>query len=100
MPSLNDFINIIKPNPGSEYTRPVFFDYQQYENGQFKRLYIQPGCAETTFVNCLPIVLFDGTFFLNAYHQTILLAIGHDGNNRSYLIAWAIVESENTKSWT
>jgi hypothetical protein len=33
---------------------------------------------------------------LNAYHQTILLAIGRDGNNCSYLIAWAIVVSENT----
>jgi hypothetical protein len=57
-----------------------------------------PGVAEGTFTNCLPLVLLDGTFFLNAYCQVILLAIGRDGENRPYLIAWAIVESENTKS--
>jgi MULE transposase domain len=37
---------------------------------------------------------------LNVYKQTILLAIGRDGNNRGYLMAWAIVESENTDLWT
>jgi hypothetical protein len=58
-----------------------------------------PGVAESTFANALPLILFDGTFFLNAYNQTILLAIGRDGNNESYLIAWAIVESENKNSW-
>jgi hypothetical protein len=42
------------------------------------------------------MVLLDATFFLNVYNQVILLAIGRDGNNRSYLLAWAIVESENT----
>ena len=74
--------------------------YKSTPDGKFQRLYIQPGCAESTFVHCLPLILFDGTYFLNAYRQTILLAIGRDGNNQSYLIAWAIVESENTDSWT
>jgi MULE transposase domain len=69
-------------------------------DGKFYRLFIMPGVAEGTFTNCLPLLLLDGTFFLNAYHQTILLAIGRDGDNRPYLIAWAIVESENTESWT
>jgi hypothetical protein len=91
---------LFKANPASEYTNAVYVDYLNDHNGQFKRLYIQPGCTESTFVNCLPLVLFDGTFFLNAYHQTILLAIGRDGNNCSYLLAWAIVESENSDLWT
>ena len=56
------------------------------------------GVVEGTFTNCLPLVLLDGTFFLNAYHQVILLAIGRDGENQPYLIAWAIVKSKNTKS--
>jgi hypothetical protein len=58
-----------------------------------------PDVAESIFANTLPLILFDGTFFLNAYNQTILLAIGRDGNNESYLIAWTIVESENKNSW-
>jgi transposase-like protein len=89
----------LKANPATEYTNSVYIDYVE-ENRQFKCLYIQPSCTESTFVNCLPLVLFDGTFFLNVYHQTILLAIGQDGNNHSYLLVWAIVESENTSSWT
>jgi hypothetical protein len=55
-----------------------------------------PSVAQGTFANSLPILVFDSTFFLNAYNQTILLAIGRDSNNRLYLIAWAIVELENT----
>jgi hypothetical protein len=69
-------------------------------DGKFQRLFIMPGVAEGTFTNCLPLVLLDGTFFLNAYCQVILLAIGWDGENQPYLITWAIVESENTGSWT
>ena len=75
-------------------------DYQSGTNDSFGRLYIQPGCIESTFIESLPMILLDATFFLNVYNQSILLAIGRDGNNRSYLIAWAIVESENTDSWT
>jgi hypothetical protein len=76
------FTYILKANPATEYTNFVYIDYVE-ENKQFKRLYIQPSCAKSTFVNYLLLVLFDGTFFLNAYHQTILLAIGRDGNNCS-----------------
>jgi hypothetical protein len=57
-----------------------------------------PSVAEGTFSQCLLLLLLDGTFFLNAYNQMILLAIGRDSNNRTYLIAWAIVEFKNTDS--
>jgi hypothetical protein len=73
-------------------------DLKKTPDGKFQRLFIMPSVAESTFVNALPLILFDSTFFLNAYNQTILLAIGRDGNNEPYLIAWAIVESENTNS--
>ncbi|CAN0846656.1 hypothetical protein LINGRAHAP2_LOCUS4547 [Linum grandiflorum] len=29
----------------------------------------------------------------------LLAAVGKDGNNRVYPIAWAVVEGENTSSW-
>lgn len=29
----------------------------------------------------------------------MLFVVGTDGNNQMYLIAWAIVESENKESW-
>jgi len=46
-----------------------------------------PGVAQGTFANSLLILVFDSTFFLNAYNQTILLAIRRDSENRPYLIA-------------
>jgi hypothetical protein len=46
-----------------------------------------PSVAQGTFANSLPILVLDGTFFLNAYNQTILLAIGQDSKNQPYLIA-------------
>ncbi|CAN1122798.1 hypothetical protein LINPERHAP2_LOCUS1525 [Linum perenne] len=30
----------------------------------------------------------------------LLAAVGKDGNNQVYPIAWAVVEGENTSSWT
>ena len=50
-------------------------DYQPGTEHAFSRLYIQPGCAESTFIKSLLIVLLDATFFLNIYNQVILLAI-------------------------
>lgn len=50
-------------------------DYQPGPNSTFGRLYVQPGCMESTFIESLQLVLFDGTFFLNVYNQVILLAI-------------------------
>jgi hypothetical protein len=62
-------------------TYKLVTDYQPGTEHAFGRLYIQPGCAESTFIESLPMVLLDATFFLNVYNQVILLAIGRDGNN-------------------
>ena len=90
----------LQANPSTLSTGELRTKVENTPDGKFQRLFIMPGVAEGTFTNCLPLVLLDGTFFLNAYSQVILLAIGRDGENRPYLIAWAIVESENTESWT
>jgi len=41
----------------------------------------------------------DGTFMTGQYRGTLLIAIGVDGNNQVVSIAFALVESENSKSW-
>jgi len=42
----------------------------------------------------------DGTFLKARFVQTLLLAVGIDENGKSLILAWAVVESENTASWT
>jgi len=42
----------------------------------------------------------DGTFLKARFVQTLLLAVGIDGNGQNLLLAWSIVESENKDSWT
>lgn len=42
----------------------------------------------------------DSTFLNADFQQTLLLAVTVDANGDYLLLAWAIVESENTESWT
>ncbi|CAI9269138.1 unnamed protein product [Lactuca saligna] len=42
----------------------------------------------------------DGAFMKGPYHGMILTAVGLDGNNCTYPLAYAVVEAENFNSWT
>jgi hypothetical protein len=77
----------IQANPSTISIGALCTKMENTLNGKFQRLFIMLSVAEGTFTNCLPLVLLDGMFFLNAYRQVILLAIGRDGENRPYLIA-------------
>ena len=90
----------LQTNHSTLSTGSLYTKLEKTLDGKFQRLFIMLGVAEGTFISCLPLVLLDGTFFLNAYRQVILLAIGRDSDNRPYLIAQAIVESKNTESQT
>lgn len=48
---------------------------------------------------CRPIIGLDGCFLKTAVGGQLISAVGRDGNNQIYPIAWAIVETENTDSW-
>ena len=69
------------------------------ENATFRRIYIGPHTANQQYAHSLPFVALDGTYLRNCFKQTLLLAVGRNGNNEGYIIAWAIVESENENSW-
>jgi len=46
------------------------------------------------FKYCKPIVQVDGQFLTGKYHDTLLTAIGQDGNQNIFSLAFAIVEGE------
>ncbi|CAI9286511.1 unnamed protein product [Lactuca saligna] len=77
-----------EPNPNSE-TRT------------FKRIYICLGPLKKGFAAGRRDFLgLDGAFMKGPYPGQILSAVGIDGNNGTYPLAYAVVESESTNSWT
>ncbi|XP_057740073.1 uncharacterized protein LOC130957220 [Arachis stenosperma] len=58
-----------------------------------------PSCVEA-FKHCKPFVSVDGTHLYGWYGGVLLIAVAQDGNSNILLIAFSIVESESTESWS
>ena len=52
------------------------------------------------FRGCRPFISIDGCFLKGPFGGQLLVAVGKDGNNQIFPIAWAVVELENTESWS
>ncbi|VVA41885.1 PREDICTED: transposon, partial [Prunus dulcis] len=84
-------------NPGSTV---IVKTELQGENPIFKRIYVCFGALKKGFVEgCRPVVGFDGCHVKGSHPGQILSAVGIDGNNGMYPIAFAVVEVENTETW-
>ncbi|GKE54014.1 multidrug resistance-associated protein 5, partial [Tanacetum coccineum] len=67
----------------------------------FDRIYVYFGGLKEGFKNgCRRVVALDGCFLKSPDQGEILTAIGRDGNNHIYPIAWAIVNVENKENWS
>ena len=76
------------PEPGSD-------------RGRFMRLYVCLGPIKKAFTeSCRKIVGLDGCHLKGPYGGQLLAAVGIDANEGMYPVAWAVVEAENTDSWT
>ena len=51
------------------------------------------------FEHCRPVMSIDGTHLYGKYKGKLLIAMGCDGNNQLFPLAFAITEGENTDSW-
>ena len=51
------------------------------------------------FEHCHPIMSIDGTHLYGKYKTTLLIAMGCNGNNQLFSLAFVITEGENTDSW-
>ncbi|XP_074336967.1 uncharacterized protein LOC141674144 [Apium graveolens] len=68
---------------------------------KFRRLYVcYHALKEGWKLGCRPVIGLDGCFLKTVCGGQLLSAVGRDGNNQMFPIAYAIVESENTESWT
>lgn len=49
---------------------------------------------------CRKIIEFDGCFLKGSCKGELLVAIGKNGNNQMYPIAWAVVDTKTKHSWS
>jgi hypothetical protein len=56
-------------------------------------------CVEA-FKHCCDVLSIDGTFLTGKYECTILIVIGIDADRQLVPLAFAIVEKENSDSWS
>lgn len=71
-------------------------DESSSQPGTFQRVYICFAALKMGFMNyCRPIFGLDGCFLKHACGGQLLCAVGRDGNNQMWPIAWAIVDGGN-----
>ncbi|KAI5351730.1 hypothetical protein L3X38_004621 [Prunus dulcis] len=85
--------------PGT--TTKVQCDFnEQLGHPVFQRLYVCLGACKAGFIaGCKPIIGLDGCFLKSVYGGQFLAAVGIDANNETWVIAYAVVESECKESW-
>ncbi|XP_074352848.1 uncharacterized protein LOC141692000 [Apium graveolens] len=67
---------------------------------KFKRIYICYDALNKGWkAGSRPVIGFDGCFLKTVCGGQLLSAVGRDGNNQMFPIAYAVVETENTESW-
>ncbi|XP_057432753.1 uncharacterized protein LOC130725552 [Lotus japonicus] len=66
----------------------------------FERMYVCFAACRLAFAHhCRPLIGLDGCFLKGVYGGQLLSAVGKDGNNQMFPIAFAIVEAETRDSW-
>ena len=51
------------------------------------------------FKHCRLVLSIDGTHLYGKYKGTLMIAMGCDGNNKLFPLAFALTEGENIDSW-
>jgi hypothetical protein len=75
-------------------------DVEYHKDGWLERVFICPSQSNTILKYSLRFVALDATFTKNGFNnQHLLIAAGRDGENRTVIYAWALVEGENEDTW-
>jgi len=106
-------IDILDRRDGSQYchTReycsvlrkwnPSSSAYIQRDRVFFQRMYVSlAACKERFLVECRPMICVDAYFIKTKWGGQLHAAIGRDGNDDIYPIAYAVCETENKDTWT
>ncbi|GKE03140.1 hypothetical protein Tco_1391123, partial [Tanacetum coccineum] len=89
---------ILDSNPGS--TCHIVLDVQDNGQNRFHRLYMCfKGVKDGWLSGCRKVIGIDGCFITHVCKGELLTVMGKDENNQMYLIAWVVVDVENTNNW-
>ena len=90
---------LLRSNPGS--TVKVGVTVNPDEKVYFDRFYVcLHGLKEGWKNGCRRVIALDGCFLKTVCQGELLTAVGRDGNNHIFPIAWAVVTVENKDHWT
>ncbi|XP_077212848.1 uncharacterized protein LOC143847961 [Tasmannia lanceolata] len=93
-------VQMMRRNPDSYMHVFRARDLRPRGDDRFVRLFWTFGPSIRSFHRTLrPIILVDGTHLRGKYLGILLIAIGVDGNNGLYPLAFGVVETENENSW-
>ncbi|XP_039146523.1 uncharacterized protein LOC120283834 [Dioscorea cayenensis subsp. rotundata] len=71
------------------------------EPPMFKKIYVCLAAVREGFISgCRKLIGLDGCFLKGVVKGQILVAVGRDGNNQMYPVAWAVVDKETTETWS
>ena len=87
-------LELLRSNPGSTVIVKV-----ENPGAVFQRFYVCLDALKRGFLaGCRKVIGLDGCFFKGCTNGELLCALGRDGNNQMYPIAWAVVEKETNES--
>ena len=75
------------------------YSHIQLESQRFKRFFMTWEATKALYLNNRKFISVDGTFLSGPNKGTLLTAVAQDGKDQLVLLAFAIVESENSSSW-
>ncbi|XP_023741187.1 uncharacterized protein LOC111889284 [Lactuca sativa] len=89
---------IIRSNPG--IIAKVGVDIKEDGSNVFKRFYVCFKAIKDGWIRgCKRVIGLDGCFLKGQCKGELLTAIGRDGNNQVYPIAWVVIDVENKDNW-
>ncbi|XP_021725293.1 uncharacterized protein LOC110692565 [Chenopodium quinoa] len=90
-------------NPGTcvVWKYKALVDGVYYNNMEvFERVFWAFGPCIDSFKHCMSVICIDGTHLYGKYKGTLLVATSVDANFQVFPLAFALVEGENTSSWS
>ncbi|KAL7181975.1 hypothetical protein ACSBR1_040819 [Camellia fascicularis] len=86
---------VMEHNPGSY----INIEYDDHTH-QFTRYFISFKACINGFIHCRPLFFLDATFFKDRFKGFLLVATEKNGNQALFLLAYTVVNSENTANWS
>ncbi|KAL4562019.1 hypothetical protein LXL04_034207 [Taraxacum kok-saghyz] len=81
-------------------TYNVGVPYQKVFRGKQQVHIDMYACSQGFLAGCRPYIALDACHLKGKFNGVLAAATGIDGNNSIFLVAYAVLESENTQSWT